>query len=88
MNLLSPGPYTFWTLVLGPLFLRAVKQKPIYGGAFLLGFYIAFVGGMLGIVILFDQARRLGQRAVRVLTLASIVILLIFGIILIAQAVM
>ena len=88
MNLLSPGPYTFWTLVVGPLFLNAVKQKPIYGGAFLVGFYTAFVGGMLGIVILFDQARRLGQRAVRVLTLASIVILVGFGIILIARAVM
>jgi threonine/homoserine/homoserine lactone efflux protein len=79
MNLLSPGPYTFWTLVLGPLLIDALGQSSIHGIAFLIGFYSLFVGGMLGIVALFHQARRLGPKVVRALTLLSIIILLIFG---------
>lgn len=85
MNLLSPGPYTFWALVLGPILLGALQQSPQHGVAFITGFYTALISGMLGLVLLFDQARRLGQRVVRVLTLASILILIVFGVILIIQ---
>ena len=46
MNLLSPGPYTFWTLVLGPLLLESWRRSPLEGVSFLAGFYGAFVGGM------------------------------------------
>jgi threonine/homoserine/homoserine lactone efflux protein len=83
MNALSPGPYTFWTLVNGPLLLSALRQSWWHGGAFLLGFYGTLIGGMLGIAALFHQARRLGPRVVRGLTLGSIVILVIFGIVLV-----
>ena len=79
MNLLSPGPYTFWTLVTGPILLSALRQSPLHGGAFLFGFYGTLIGGMLGIAILFHLARRLGTGVVKGLTLASIVILIAFG---------
>ena len=79
MNLLSPGPYTFWTLVTGPILLSALRQSPVHGGSFLIGFYGALIGGMLGIAALFHLARRLGPNVVRGLTLASIVILIAFG---------
>jgi threonine/homoserine/homoserine lactone efflux protein len=86
MNFLSPGPYIFWTLVNGPLLISALRQSWLYGLAFLLGFYGAFIGLMLGLVFIFDQARRLGPRVVRSLTLVSIIVLVIFGVILLASA--
>jgi L-lysine exporter family protein LysE/ArgO len=79
MNALSPGPYTFWTLVNGPLLLSALRISWAHGGAFLLGFYGAMISSLVGIAALFHQAQRLGPRMVRLLTLASIIILVIFG---------
>jgi len=79
MNFLSPGPYTFWILVNGPLLLSALKQSIWDGIGFLLGFYGVFIGSMVGIALVFDQARRLGPRVVRILILVSILILIVFG---------
>lgn len=79
MNLVSPGPYLFWTLVCGPILLGALHQSFLDGAAFLGGFYSVFIGAMLGMVILFSQARRLGGRAVSALTLVSIMIMAVFG---------
>jgi threonine/homoserine/homoserine lactone efflux protein len=87
MNLLSPGPYTFWTLVTGPILLDALRQSSLHGMFFLFGFYGTLIGGMLGIAILFHLARRLGPGVVRWLTLASILILIAFGGLLIKQAI-
>lgn len=83
MNALSPGPYTFWMLVNGPLLLSALRQSWWHGGAFLLGFYGTLIGGMLGIAALFHQARRLGPKVIRALSLGSILILIFLGAILI-----
>lgn len=86
MNVLSPGPYTFWSLALGPLLLGALGQSTGHGVAFLIGFYSLFIGGMLGIVLLFHQARRLGPRVVRLLSQMSVAILVIFGLLLLRGA--
>jgi len=87
MNFLSPGPYTFWMLVNGPLLLAALKQSTAAGIAFLLGFYGVFIGGNVAIAVIFDQARRLGPKVVRILLLASILILILFGVILLWQGI-
>ena len=87
MNLLSPGPYLFWSLVLGPLLLGAWQRSPASGLAFLAGFYGAFIGGMLLLAALFAQAQRLGPRLVRLMAKLSILILAAFGLFLILQAV-
>jgi threonine/homoserine/homoserine lactone efflux protein len=79
MNLLSPGPYTFWAFVNGPILLSAWRQSPAHAGAFLLGFYAALVGGMLVIAGFFHQARRFGSKFVRTLMLISILVLVLFG---------
>jgi threonine/homoserine/homoserine lactone efflux protein len=79
MNLFSPGPYTFWFLVSGPILVSALRDSTGNGLAFLLGFYGALIGGFLGIAALFHQARRLGPGVVRGLSLASILILAAFG---------
>jgi threonine/homoserine/homoserine lactone efflux protein len=87
MNLLSPGPYTFWTLVTGPILLAATHQSWLHVGAFLGGFYLALIGGMLVIASVFHLARQLGTRVVRSLLLASVIILTIFGILLLYRGV-
>jgi threonine/homoserine/homoserine lactone efflux protein len=79
MNYLSPGPYMFWTLVNGPLLLRALHQSILHGIVFLVSFYSIFIGGMLVLAGIFAQARRFGPRLVRALLLVSIVILILFG---------
>jgi threonine/homoserine/homoserine lactone efflux protein len=85
LNLLSPGVYTFWTLVNGPLLLAALRQSWAHGGGFVLGFYGAFFGGMLALVLVFHQARRLGPQVVRTLTMLSLLILLGFAIFLLGR---
>lgn len=80
LNALSPGVYTFWTLVNGPLLLDALHQSLSLGGAFLAGFYVTFIGGMLVLVLIFSQARRLGERIIRLLTFSSALILFAFAI--------
>ena len=87
MNALSPGPYTFWTLVNGPLVLSALRQSWLHGVAFLLGFYGMMIGGYLGIAALFNQARRLGTRVVRILTLISLLVLAVFGLVLLRRGI-
>jgi threonine/homoserine/homoserine lactone efflux protein len=87
MNLLSPGPYTFWTLVTGPILLAATHQSWLHAGAFLGGFYAALIGGMLVIASVFHIARQLGPRLVRFLLLASVAILTIFGMLLLYRGI-
>lgn len=86
MNFLSPGPYTFWALVNGPILITALRQSWVHAASFLLGFYVAFVGIMLVIVFVFHQARRLGPDVLRTLTLLSIIILVVFGLVLIIRS--
>lgn len=87
MNALSPGPYTFWTLVNGPLLLKALQLSAWHAAAFLIGFYTILIGGMMFLVVVFHQARRFGSQVVRGLTLASIAILGIFALVLIRQGI-
>ena len=87
MNLFSPGPYTFWFLVSGPILVSALREWTGSGLAFLLGFYAALIGGFLGIAALFHQPRRLGPRVVRGLALVSILILFVFGIMLLERGI-
>jgi len=87
VNFLSPGPYLFWGLVNGPILLDALHQSALHAAAFLVGFYGVFISFMLGLSLLFSQARRLGSRVVRALLLVSIIILVIFGAILIKEGI-
>lgn len=87
VNLLGPGPYLFWALVCGPILLTALKQSTAAGMSFLAGFYGVMIASLLGIVFLFNQTRRLGVRVIRSLLLISIIILIIFGVILLTQAI-
>jgi threonine/homoserine/homoserine lactone efflux protein len=86
-NLLTPGPYLFWALVSGPILLSALRQSIAAGAAFLIGFYGVMILSLLGIVLIFHQARRLGARVVHILLLVSMIVLVIFGFVLIKQGI-
>jgi threonine/homoserine/homoserine lactone efflux protein len=75
MNFISPGPYIYWSLVAGPLFLEAFRSAPSRGFGFLLGFYGALVGTFALIIFVFGQARDLGPMVTRMLLGASAIAL-------------
>ena len=65
VNLLNPNPYLGWSLVMGPLLLRAWREAPANGLALLVAFYGTMVVASVGIVVLFAGARSLGPRVAR-----------------------
>jgi threonine/homoserine/homoserine lactone efflux protein len=79
MNALSPGPYIFWTLVTGPILVRGWRDTPVNGIGFLAGFYIAMIGTLLTIIIVFGAASNLGPKVNRALLGISSIALLCFG---------
>jgi hypothetical protein len=83
MNFLSPGPYLFWSLVNGPLLIKALGLSALHGLAFLLSFYGVFIGGMLLIAVVFDRVRRFGPAVIRALLLTSVLVFALFGVLLI-----
>jgi threonine/homoserine/homoserine lactone efflux protein len=80
MNFLNPNPWIFWSLVTGPILIRAWSESPDKGIAFLVGFYGAMIGCLALIIILFGTARRLGPRVSRAALGISAVALAGFGI--------
>lgn len=79
MNALSPGPYIFWATVAGPILLTAWEQSVPWGVSFLAGFYGTLIGGFAAFITLFAVARRFDPRINRLLSWASGVGLLGFG---------
>lgn len=85
MNVLSPAPYVFWTTVNGPLLIQGLQQSVWHGLAFLVSFYGTFLLIMSLIVLLFDRLRRLDERVTRAVLLITVVVLVFFGLSLLAQ---
>jgi threonine/homoserine/homoserine lactone efflux protein len=81
VNLLSPNPYLFWSLVGGPLLLTAWHTSPLDGIGLLAGFYLVMIGGNAGMVVLLGITGRLGPRINRLLLGLSGLALLVMGII-------
>jgi threonine/homoserine/homoserine lactone efflux protein len=80
MNLLSPGPYLFWSLVLGPFVLEAWHLGPHLAVTFIVSFYAALILLNAAIIILFGLASRFGDKLRRGLLGASAIALGLFGI--------
>lgn len=78
-NILSPAPYIYWSLVTGPILLAGWHKSSTFGIAFLLGFYVTFVIGLMGIIIVFGAAQKLGPKVNRALVGMSALALLCFG---------
>jgi threonine/homoserine/homoserine lactone efflux protein len=79
VNVLNPNPYISWSLVLGPLLLKAWREAPANGVALLAGFYGTMVLSLAGTIALFAAARNLGPRVTRALIGLSSVALACFG---------
>jgi threonine/homoserine/homoserine lactone efflux protein len=79
MNLLSPGPYLFWSLLAGPVVVEAAASSAGEAVGFALGYYGLLIGGFAGFVLVFGLAARLGPRTVRILRVVTAAGLLGFG---------
>jgi threonine/homoserine/homoserine lactone efflux protein len=79
MNVLSPGPYIYWSLVTGPVLLAGWREAPANGIGFLTGFYLAMILTLAGIIVLFGTARHLGPKVNRAMLGMSVVALVCFG---------
>lgn len=79
MNLLSPMPFLYWSLVAGPILRANLQVSALYGVAFLLAFYLILVGGLSAVMALFSATRRAGNRINRILLGLSVLVLVGFG---------
>jgi hypothetical protein len=79
MNVLSPGPYIYWSLVTGPILLTGWREAPANGIGFLVGFYAAMILTLAGIIVLFGTARHLGPKVNRAMLGMSVIALACFG---------
>jgi len=79
MNMLSPGPYLFWSLITGPILLKGWRETPVNGIGFLLGFYVTITLSLGAIIFVFGSARQLGPKFNRTLLGVSAIALFCFG---------
>lgn len=86
MIFLSPGPYLFWGLVLGPLLLQALNNSVLHGVAFLAGFYVLSIGVLQLIALILGQIGQLSPRGRRALQFASLALMLLIAVLLFDSA--
>ena len=79
MNALSPGPYLFWSLVVGPLIVTAWRENPANAVFIVLAFYFAMIGLNFTVVLLFGQAARFGNQVRKAMLGFSVLALAGFG---------
>ncbi len=76
MIFLSPGPYLFWALILGPLLLQALDISWLHAILFLLGFYGFSIGGLQLLALVLGQLGQLSAGGRWWLQAASLVLML------------
>jgi threonine/homoserine/homoserine lactone efflux protein len=81
INTLNPNPYIFWSLVTGPILVAGWRETPVYGVAFIVGFYAMMILGFATIIIVFGSARQLGPKVNRALLGISAIALFCFGLV-------
>jgi threonine/homoserine/homoserine lactone efflux protein len=79
VNFLNPNPYLGWSLVMGPLLIKAWKEYPLHGIGFLAGFYSTMIICTIAMIILFASARNFGPRVNRISIGISVIALAAFG---------
>ncbi len=79
VNLLSPNPYLFWSLVGGPILIAGWRANPLNSVALLVGFYILLIGSMAAGVVLIGTTGKLGPKFNRALLGISALALLGLG---------
>jgi threonine/homoserine/homoserine lactone efflux protein len=79
VNLVNPGPYIGWSLVLGPLALEAWSKSPAHALALVVSFYTVMVVSLVLFILLLGTTSFLGPRGRRVLLLSSSFVLAAIG---------
>ena len=79
MNMLSPGPWIYWSVLAGPLLVKAWGEAWSAALAFLFGFYVMLIGGNALFIFLAATTRRFGPNVTRWLNGAAAIVLVIFG---------
>jgi len=79
MNLISPGPYIFWSLVSGPIFLRGLSESPSKGIGFMAGFYGMMILLNVIVIVVIGLASQIGERIRQGLLLFASIALSLFG---------
>jgi threonine/homoserine/homoserine lactone efflux protein len=79
VNLLNPNPYISWSLVLGPLAIRAWREAPSHGVALVVAFYLTMIAATAVLLLLLAGARSLGPRIGRALVALSALALACVG---------
>ena len=80
VNLLNPGPYIGWSLILGPLVLEAWSVAPKIGIMLIICFYSTMIITMIGIIMLFAFAKELVPKISKSIIGISSIGLFAFGI--------
>ncbi|MCB2214020.1 LysE family transporter [bacterium] len=71
MNLLSPGPWLFWSLINGPNLLEAWAVSPALGLSYVGAFYGVFILTNMVLILLFSSVRRMGEKVRRAMLLVA-----------------
>jgi threonine/homoserine/homoserine lactone efflux protein len=71
MNLLSPGPWLFWSLINGPNLLEAWAVSPAWGLGYVGTFYGVFILTNAVLILLFSSVRRMGEKVRRTMLLVA-----------------
>jgi threonine/homoserine/homoserine lactone efflux protein len=71
VNLLNPGPYLGWSLILGPLALEAWAESPVSAVALVVSFYSVMLFSLGLFIVLAGTTRFLSSRGRQGLVLAS-----------------
>jgi threonine/homoserine/homoserine lactone efflux protein len=80
VNLLNPGPYIGWSLILGPVVIKAWNEAPARALALVIAFYCTMVATLALTIVLFGATRFLGPRGRRTLFLLSALALAALGV--------
>jgi len=79
VNLVNPGPWLGWSLVMGPMLVKGWREAPSHAVALVAGFYATMTVSLAAIIVVFGVARGLGPRVERALVGVSAAALAGFG---------
>jgi threonine/homoserine/homoserine lactone efflux protein len=80
VNLLNPNPYLGWSLVMGPILIKAWISSPANGIILLTGFYGSMIVYSIAMIALFASTRNLGSKVTKISIGISVIALAIFGV--------
>lgn len=80
INILNPNAYLGWSLVIGPMFLKAWKAGPAIGISLLAGFYLTMFVFTALLLFLFHKSRERVPKLQQAFICLSAMFLALFGI--------